>query len=322
MDAAVELSGGIHPEEWLALSDGDLIERFGKAAFGYFTENVNPANGLVPDTSRPGSPASIAVVGFALSAYCVGVERGWIERSKAAALTLAALRFFSASPQGPQDDATGHKGFFYHFLDMHTGRRVWRCELSVLDTALLLAGALTAAAFFTHNGESEIPQLAEALYSRVDWAWAHNGKATIRHGWRPKRGFIRYGWDGYNEATILYTLALASPTHPSPAGSYEAWTRSYRWEKAYGQEVLYGGPLFIDQFSHAWIDFDGIQDVVMRERGLDYFENSRRATLLHREYARRNPLGFAGYGADFWGLSAGDGPGSFRLSVGGSPQPT
>ncbi len=308
---------GFTPAEMLALSDEALIDRFQQAAFGYFLETVNPENGLVPDTSRPGSPCSIAVMGFALSAYCVGVERGWIARDKAAALTLTALRFFAQSPQGPQEDATGHKGFFYHFLDMQTGRRVWRCELSVLDTALLLAGVLTAAAYFTAEREAEIPELAELLTRRVDWAWAHNGRATIRHGWRPKRGFIKYGWDGYNEATILYVLALASPTHPSPDGAYEAWTKTYRWEKAYGQELLHSGPLFIDQFSHAWIDFDGIQDAVMRQRGLDYFENSRRATLLHRDYATHNPLGYAGYGADFWGLSAGDGPGAFRQSIGG-----
>lgn len=305
------------PGELLSLGDEDLLDRFQAAAFGYFLETVNGENGLVPDTSRPGAPASIAVVGFALSAYVVGVERGWIEREKAAALTLAALRFFSGCEQGAGENASGHKGFFYHFLDMKTGRRVWRCELSVLDTALLLAGMLTAAAFFTEEGEVEIPERVEALYRAVDWAWAHNGHATIRHGWRPKRGFIRYGWDGYNEAAILYILALASPTHPSPPASYEAWTSSYRWEQVYGQDLLTCGPLFIDQFSHAWIDFDGIRDAVMCERNTDYFENSRRATVAHREYGSRNPLGFKGYGPDFWGLSAGDGPGNFRLSVDG-----
>lgn len=305
------------PDTTASLSDEALLDRCQRTAFDYFTENVNNANGLVADTSRDGSPASIAVVGFALSCYPVGVERGWISRARAAELTLAALRFFSDSAQGKEDDATGHRGFYYHFLDMATGRRVWRCELSMVDTGLLIAGILVASSYFDGTNEGEIRDLAETLYRRVDWAWAQGEQSTLRQGWRPKSGFLNYNWDGYNEATVLYVLAMASPDHPTSDDSFAGWTATYQWENIYGYDVLYGGPLFMHQFSHAWIDFAGIRDAFMREKRSDYFENSRRATLLHREYARRNPHGFKGYGADLWGLSANDGPGGFGVRVDG-----
>ncbi|RUX98353.1 glucoamylase family protein, partial [Mesorhizobium sp. M7A.F.Ca.CA.004.04.1.1] len=300
-----------------ALSDDELLDRYQRAAFDYFLENVNPENGLVADTSRPNSPASIAVVGFALSSYPIGVERGWMARDAAAKLTLAALRFFSASPQGHSDDVTGHKGFYYHFLDMRTGLRVWRCELSMVDTALLISGMLVAGAYFSGDDdeEAEIRQLAEALYRRVDWRWAQGSSPTLRQGWKPKSGFLHYGWEGYNEATILYILSMASPDSPTSDNSYEGWTATYQWENIYGYDVLYGGPLFMHQFSHAWIDFAGIRDAFMREKNSDYFENSRRSTYLHRDYARHNPYGYGGYDENLWGLSAGDGPGGFRTSV-------
>ncbi len=305
------------PDVAANLTDSALIEEWQRSAFDYCPENVNPANGLVSDTSRQGSPASIAVVGFALSCYPIGVERGWISRKDAAALTLAALRFFRDSPQGKEDDATGHRGFYYHFLDMQSGRRVWRCELSMVDTGLLMAGILVAGSYFDRADEVEIRDLAEALYRRVDWLWAQAGKATLRLGWKPRSGFLHYGWDGYNEATVLYVLAAASPDHAISDSCYAGWTATYQWENIYGFDVLYGGPLFMHQFSHAWIDFAGIRDAFMREKRSDYFENSRHATLLHREYARRNPLGFKGYGEDLWGLSANDGPGGFRVRVDG-----
>jgi hypothetical protein len=300
-----------------ALSDEELLDRLQRAAFDYFLENVNPQNGLVADTSRPNSAASIAVVGFALSCYPIGVERGWMTRAEAVKLTLAALRFFWNSQQGNGDDVTGHKGFYYHFLDMQTGLRVWRCELSMVDTALLIAGVLVAATYFSENkdDEREIRELAEAMYKRVDWRWAQGSTPTLRQGWKPKSGFLHYGWEGYNEATILYVLSMASPDSPTSDDSYAGWTATYQWENIYGYDVLYGGPLFMHQFSHAWIDFAGIRDAFMREKNSDYFENSRRSTYLHRDYARHNPYDFGGYNDNLWGLSAGDGPGGFRARV-------
>ena len=224
--------------------------------------------------------------------------------------TLVTLRFFWSSEQSNRPDATGHKGFFYHFLDLASGRRVWQSELSPIDTALLMAGMLTAASYFDASTpeETEIRALAEALYRRVDWEWALGGEATVRQGWKPESGYLHSGWGGYDEATILYVLGLGSPTHPLPDTSYLAWTSTYQWENIYDTDLLYGGPLFVHQFSHAWLDFAGIQDGFMREKGSDYFQNSQSATLVQREYAIRNPNGFAGYGMDCWGMSACDGP--------------
>ena len=286
-----------------------LLDRLQRGAFGYFLEECNPANGLVADTSRAGSPVSIAVVGFALSCYPAAVERGWMTRADAVGRTLATLRFFWNSVQGDGPDATGHKGFYYHFLDIHSGRRVWDCELSLIDSTLLLAGMLTAGVYFAGPSadETDIRGLADALYRRADWQWARGGRRTVSQGWKPESGFLHYGWEGYSEAAILYVLGLASPTSPLH-DCFGAWTETYQWESIYGTEFLYAGPLFIHQFSHAWIDFRGIRDEFMREKRCDYFENSRRATYVQREYARRNPHGFSGYDADCWGLTAGDGP--------------
>jgi hypothetical protein len=294
-----------------AETDEMLLDRLQKAAFGYFLEEVDPVTGLVADTSRAGSPASIAVVGFALSCYPIGVERGWLTRGEAAALTLRALRFFCNSAQGDGPEVTGYKGFYYHFLDMHSGLRVWNCELSLIDTTLLLAGMLTAAAYFSaaSDAEAEIRTLADALYRRVDWRWAQGERATVSQGWKPECGFLHSGWEGYSEATILYVLGMASPELALPESSFEGWTSTYQWENIFGYDVLYAGPLFVHLFSHAWIDFRGIQDDFMREKGSDYFENTQRAIAIQREYAVRNPHEFVGYGANLWGITAGDGPG-------------
>ena len=287
-----------------------MLDRLQHAAFDYFLKASNPLNGLVADTTRDGSPSSIAVVGFALSAYPVAVERGWIERSDAVQLALRALRFFWKSDQTGSPDATGYRGYYFHFLDMGSGARAWRSELSLIDTALLVAGMLTAAAYFTapNPAEGELRELAEALYRRVDWRWAQRDGSAVVHGWKPESGFLNYGWEGYSEAILLYVLGLGSPTHPLTEESFQAWTVTYQWENLYGHDFLYAGPLFIHQFSHAWIDFRGIRDRFMREKRCDYFENSRRATHVQREYATRNPRSFAGYSADCWGLSAGEGP--------------
>ena len=291
-------------------TDDALLDALEHAAFGYFLEAANPLNGLIADNSRPNVPVSIAVVGFALSVYPVAVERDWMARADALERSLAALRFFRDSDQSGGPEATGYKGFYYHFLDFDSGARVWRSELSMIDTALLIAGALTARMYFTSDaaGEIALRDLVDKLYRRIDWHWAQNGKATIMQGWKPECGFLHYGWEGYNEAIVLYVLALGSPTHPIDDAGYDAWTATYQWENLYGHDFLYAGPLFVHQFSHAWIDFRGIRDRFMREKGCDYFENSRRATEVQREYSQRNPHEFAGYDESCWGLTACDGP--------------
>ncbi|HEY1708571.1 MAG TPA: glucoamylase family protein [Rhizomicrobium sp.] len=296
--------------ELASLDDDVLLARLQRGAFAYLETYLNPQNGLIADTSREGSPCSIAVVGFALSCYPIAVENGWMTRSAAVALTYKTLQFFYDSPQNELPDATGFKGFYYHFLDMRSGRRVWQCELSLIDTALLLAGMLTVACYFDGDGaEADIRGLVDALYRRVDWTWAQNGFETVAQGWKPECGFLHYGWEGYNEATILYILGLGSPTHSLVAKSFDCWTSTYQWENLLGEDVLYSGPLFTHLFSHAWIDFRGIRDDFMRQSGSDYFENTKAAVALHREYGARNPNNYEGYGRDFWGITAGDGPG-------------
>jgi hypothetical protein len=294
----------------IAPADDALLDVLERAAFGYFAADRDCIGRLPPDNSRPGAPISIAVAGFALSVYPIAVERGWMTRADALARSLAALRFFATSEQGSAPDASGYNGFYYHFLDRTTGRRVWQSELSMVDTALLIAGAMVAQQYFASTDADEVAlrALVDGLYDRVDWRWAQNGGATIMQGWKPECGFLHYGWEGYNEAIVLYVLALGSPSHPLDESCYLGWTVTYQWENIYGYEFLYGGPLFMHQFSHAWIDFRGIRDSFMREKRCDYFENSRRATLVQREYACRNPRECEGYDDRSFGLSACDGP--------------
>lgn len=298
----------------------DMLAALQEKSFNYFLEQINTNNGLVYDNTQADSPASIAGVGFALSCYPIGVHRNYISRAHAVELTLTTLRFFWHSVQGTQPLATGYKGFYYHFLDRKTGFRAWKSELSMVDTAFFIAGVLCALMYFQADSseENEIRKLAMLLYERVDWQWAQNGKDAVMHGWKPECGFLNYGWEGYNEAQILYILGLGSPTYPLPQKSYKAWTRTYQWENIYGQDFLYSGPLFTHIFSHAWIDFCGVQDDYMHQKNCDFFENSRRAVIVQQEYSIRNPKNFPGYGPHCWGLTACEGPGFQSLIKGNS----
>jgi hypothetical protein len=224
-------------------ADADL-ELLQYESFSYFLHETNPVNGLVIDKTATNWPASIAATGLALAAYPVAVEHGFMPRAAAVERTLTTLRFFWNSPQGPQPDASGYQGFYYHFLDMQTGRRARQCELSTVDSALLLAGALTAGMYFDADtaDEHDIRTLADALYRRADWQWAQNHEATVTHGWKPESGFLNYRWEGYDEALLLYILGLGSPVHPLPENSYAAWASTYQWEHSYGYDYLYAGP--------------------------------------------------------------------------------
>lgn len=300
--------------------DREMFDLLQRETFEYFLHEVNFKNGLIADKTAPDSPSSIAAIGLGLSAYIVGVERGLMSRSEAIQRTLKVLEFFARSPQGPEPDASGYKGFYYHFLDMKTGRRAWNCEISTIDTALLMAGILNSSCYFTNNThkENEIRRLAKSLYERVDWKWALNGESTLALGWKPEGGFIPYRWnDKYSEALILYILALGSPTFPISPDGYQEWTETFEWKKVYGLEYIYAGPLFIHQLSHVWIDFRGIHDEVNRKFGIDYFENSRRATHAQRQYAIENPQGYLHYSENGWGFTASDGPGPVTLEVDG-----
>jgi hypothetical protein len=298
---------------------GTEIETLQRESFSYFEHEVNSANGLAIDKTAADSPASIAATGFALASYPVAVERGFISRAAAVDRTLATLRFFSSSRQGPEPDATGYQGFYYHFLDMQTGRRAGQCELSTVDSAFLLAGMLTAAVYFDAHcaDEEEIRSLADALYRRANWRWAQNNGVTITHGWNPEGGFLPYRWEGYDEGLLLYVLALGSPTHPAAGDVYATWCSTYQWKHYSGYDYLYAGSFFTHQLSHLWIDFRGIQDGFMRGKGIDYFENTRRATQVQQRYAIENPLGFKGYDSNCWGITASDGPGPGCIKIDG-----
>ena len=288
--------------------------------FHYFWDLPNPANGLTPDRSPTPSFSSIAAVGFGLTAYPIGVERGYITRDQARQRALTTLRFFWTAPQGPgATGVTGYKGFFYHFLDMNSGLRYQAVELSTIDTALLLAGVLTCQSYFTGTDsvETAIRAVADSIYRRIDWQWAANHPPTITLGWTPEGGFLQYDWQGYNEAMLVYILALGSPTHPADSTAWAAWTAGYHWGTFEGQTYLGFGPLFGHQYTHVWVDFRLIQDPYMRAHGIDYFENSRRATYAQRAYAIANPGAWQGYGDRIWGLTASDGPANTTLVLGG-----
>lgn len=288
-----------------------LLDTIGERTFRWFWDTTDPRTGLTPDRWPRRTFSSVASIGFALTAYPIGAERGWISRAQAADRTLATLRFLWQLPQGATPrGVAGHKGFYYHFLEYETGHRYRDVELSTIDTGLLLGGALFSQSYFSGASATEraIREVADSLYRRVEWPWFIQRPGTLSMGWRPERGFIRSDWTGYNEAMLLIVLGLGSPTHPLDDGAWDAWTNTYAWNTLEGQSHLDFAPLFGHQYSHAWIDFRGIQDAYMRQRGTDYFENSRRAVLAQRAYAIRNPMGWRGYGADIWGLTASDGP--------------
>jgi hypothetical protein len=283
--------------------------------FKYFWELTNPANGLTPDRAPSESFSSVAAVGFALTAYPIGVERQYVTRSAASARVLTTLKFFWTAPQSSDPvKATGYKGFFYHFLDMRTGLRFEKVELSTIDTGLLLAGMLMCQSYFDHKSPTEtaIRAYADSIYRRVDWQWAMNGGSRITMGWHPENGFIKSVWHGYDEAMILYTFALGSPSFPIAESAWMEWTKTYVWASYFGKEFVSFGPLFGHQYSHCWIDYRGIRDAYMREKNSDYFENSRRATYSQQAYAKQNPGGFYDYSDSIWGLTACDGPGDIE----------
>jgi hypothetical protein len=206
----------------------------------------------------------------------------------------------------------GHRGLFYHFVDGRRGLRAYDSELSTIDTALLMAGVLSAQVYFDRDDDVErrIRTVSDSLYRRVEWDWASSPRAPplLSMGWTPEQGFIEADWSGYNEAMILYVLALGSPTHAIDPRSWQEWTRTYRWDGDGESAHVSFGPLFGHQYSHVWIDFRGIQDAYMRSKGSDYFVNSVRATHANRDHCIANPRGWKGYGGLVWGLTASDGP--------------
>jgi hypothetical protein len=300
----LEASGALREPE--AVLFDPFLSELEERTFRYFWDTANPKNGLIPDRYPTPSFASIAAVGFGLTAYPIGVERHYITRAEARDRVLATLRFFLRAPN--------EHGFFYHFLDMKTGVRANDSEVSTVDTALLLAGMLFCQSYFdTQNPrEVQIRKLVDEIYRRVDWTWAQPRPPVVALAWTPENGFSGIDWQGYNEAMLVYLLALGSPTHPISPQAWTMWTSTYdkHWGTLYDQTYLSFGPLFGHQYTHVWVDFRGIRDAYMRKHGLDYFENSRRAAYTQRRYAIANPKHWQAYGKNIWGITASDGPGA------------
>jgi hypothetical protein len=299
-----EASGALRDPQ--AVLFDPFLSELEERTFRYFWDTANAKNGLIPDRYPTPSFASIAAVGFGLTAYPIGVERHYITRAEARERVLVTLRFFVRAPN--------EHGFFYHFLDMKTGARANDSEVSTVDTALLLAGMLFCQSYFdTQNPrEVQIRKLVDEIYRRVDWTWAQPRPPVVALAWTPENGFSGLDWQGYNEAMLVYLLALGSPTHPINPQAWTTWTSTYdkHWGTLYDQTYLSFGPAFGHQYSHVWVDFRGIRDAYMRKHGLDYFENSRRATYTQRRYAIANPKHWQAYGKNVWGISASDGPGA------------
>lgn len=320
---AFGLAGAAAPAR--AITTEALLDTLQRSAFQYFWSEANPANGLIKDRSASGSPASIASMGFGLTVIHIGVERGWVSRPVAANRVLAMLRTLFWQPQNTSPSGSiGYQGWFYHFLDMNTATRAGDTELSSIDTALLMAGVLDAGAFFDGPDalEDSVRWYADTLYRRVNWNFMRNFNPGILMGWKPGTGFAGFGeWIGYNEAMILYLLAFGSPTKPiTPSAipnAWARWTSGYDWETHYGQTYVRFAPLFGHQYSHCWVDFRNIRDAYMLGKDLDYFENSRRATLAQRAYSIANPGGWVGYRDSLWGITASDDP--FGYSARGAP---
>ena len=289
----------IMPMRQACADDEAFLDKLEYDSLLYFAGEVNPLNGLVKDSSRPGAPCSVAAVGFGLTALCIGESRGWIDKSQAYDRVLKTLRTF-------RDKVPNEHGFFYHFLDMRTGARTWNSELSSIDTALFLAGALFAGEYYKGT---EAEALAKEIYDRVDWPWMMNGRKVICMGWTPEDGFLPYYWDSYSESMILYALAIGSSTHPIPAGSWFEWARPKEMHN--GSEIIYcyTGSIFTYQYSHGWIDFRNLTE---NNTGTNYYLNSVNAVKANREFCIDNASKYKTYGENSWGLTACIGPTGYK----------
>lgn len=283
-------------ETLLALDDAALVEAVARTTFNYFWHEANPENGLVRDRSTPASPSSIAAVGFGLSALTIAADRGWISEADAYDRALVTLQSFTGG------FVAGENGFFYHFVDMDTGQRVWESEVSSIDTALLVAGALTVSAYFP---DTEAADLAQQLYENVDWTWMLNAQGFISMGWTPENGFLAASWDHFDESLLLYVLAIGSPTHPTPPDVWARWRRPVSISGEY--IYLPGEPLFVYQYPLVWLDLRGREDAFAH-----YFNNTTRACQRNQAFTARRAERVLSYRFGVWGLSASDGPDGYR----------
>jgi hypothetical protein len=296
------------------VSTDQFLDNLEKAHFRYFIEYSDSNTGLTADSSRE-TACSIAAVGFSLSSYIIAAERSYISTRDARNYVLKTLRFLWSLPQGEgATGVSGYHGFFYHFLDAKTGLRTWNCELSTIDTAILMAGVLSCYTYFdgTCAEEEEIRDLAKKLFDRVDWKWMYRPNGYICMGWDPSpgKGYLDSCWNMFCEGPLLILIAAGSPTHPVPAEAWSNYCHNFKMSSSFGKERLNFAPTYGYQYPQCWIDFRGLKDAKVKELHFDYFENARRILLAQYAYAEANPKGWRDYGKDCWGLTACDGPGN------------
>jgi hypothetical protein len=287
--------------------DDSFLEEVERASFRLFWESAHPQTGQVQDLVRAGgntikSVSSIAATGFGLSALCLADRRAWLKAGEARGRARATLRFLAR--QMPHT-----RGCYYHFVDWGTGKREWRCEISSIDTAILLCGVLTCR---QHFDDGEIQDLAVEIYDRVDWRWLYRKGPYLSHGWTPERGFLASHWDTYSEHMMLYLLAIGANRNAIPA---EAW-RSWKRQMSHYANLSYldtEAPLFIHQYAHAWVDFRN-----RRDEHADYFENSVLATRAHRAFCLDLRDKFPRYSEELWGITASESPKGYVI-WGGPP---
>ena len=297
--------------------DNDLfLEDLSKRTFMFFWEQADPSTGIIRDRSRTdGSPTeraghigSIASVGFGLSGMCIAAERGWLPRDQILGRTRTTLSFFAERMEQ-------HRGWFFHFVNLKTGAREWQSELSSIDTALLVAGVLTVRRCF--DTDADIVRYADTIYRRVDFQWMLAGDPhVLSHGWKPESGFLKGRWDHYCELMILYLLGIGSPTHAIPPESWRAWSRPVMKFQSFTY-VSHADPLFVHQYSHAWVDFRGRRETTAPHT--DWFENSVTATRAHRAFCLSLSKEFPGYTTHVWGITASDSQKGY-VAWGGPPR--
>lgn len=312
--AAAAITGGLctrlsaAEKPKLSKTDEAFLKDLEERAFHYFWDMTDPSTGLTRGRARAdGTPyeanrrdiGSIAVTGFGLTGLCIGVENGWVKRSEAATRVRNAMRFFLE--RAPQEH-----GWFFHWMNVLTGERTGvaqdsatKSELSSIDSALLMGGVLTARQFF--HDDPEIVRMTTEIYRRMDFQWMLNGDLLVlSHGWRPESGFLSARWARYSEFTIIYVLAIASPTHGIPPESWYAWERP---QVSYGGYTWFGAsPPFTHQYSHAWVDYRGRREE--KAPHADFFANSITATRGHRAFCIDLAKEFPGYSENIWGITS------------------
>jgi hypothetical protein len=276
-------------------TDAQLLDEIQSSIFKFFWNEASPITGQVKDRALASgggteTMSTIAATGFGLTSLCIGDTRGYATASDISARVLATLQFI-------YNQLPNVHGFFYHFVDINTGARWQTCELSSIDSSILLCGVLTAR---QHFADPQIQDLATKIYERVDWPWMLNGGNAFSMGWHPESGFLSARWDHYCELMMIYLLAIGSPTFPVSASTWDAWTRpTYTYQGI--QYISSGDPLFTHQYSHAWFDFRNKQDAFA-----NYFDNSVKATQAHKLFCLSLQNQFSDYSEGLWGITASD----------------